>query len=71
MVRAFQERGHILRADGNAQGALAAFGRATEENPSLHVSWRGQAEILLAAGRIQEAERIKPHIQRLVNMPKP
>ena len=69
--RAFQERGHILRAAGNAQGALAAFGRATEENPSLHVSWRGQAEILLAAGRIQEAERIKPHIQRLVNMPKP
>lgn len=69
--RAFQERGHILRADGNAQGALAAFGRATEENPSLHVSWRGQAEILLATGRIQEAERIKPHIQRLVNMPKP
>ncbi|MDC3124105.1 sulfotransferase [Gammaproteobacteria bacterium] len=69
--RAFQERGHILRAEGNAQGALAAFGRATEENPSLHVSWRGQAEILLAAGRIQEAERIKPHIQRLVNMPKP
>jgi predicted Zn-dependent protease len=54
--RAFQERGHILRAAGNAQGALAAFGRATEENPSLHVSWRGQAEILLAAGRIQEAE---------------
>ena len=35
------------------------------------VSWRGQAEILLATGRIQEAERIKPHIQRLVNMPKP
>jgi tetratricopeptide (TPR) repeat protein len=69
--RAFQERGHLLRADGNAQGALAAFGRATEENPSLHVSWRGQAEILLAAGRVQEAERIKPHIQRLVNMPKP
>ena len=69
--RAFQERGHILRAEGNAQGALAAFGRATEENPSLHVSWRGQAEILLAAGRIKEAERIKPHIQRLVNMPKP
>ena len=69
--RAFQERGQILRADGNAQGALAAFGRATEENPSLHVSWRGQAEILLATGRIQEAERIKPHIQRLVNMPKP
>ena len=68
--RAFQERGRILRANGNAQGALAAFGRATEENPSLHESWRGQAEILLAAGRIQEAERIKPHIQRLVNMPK-
>ena len=69
--RAFQERGHLLRANGNAQGALAAYGRATEENPSLHVSWRAQAEILLATGRIQEAERIKPHIQRLVSMPKP
>ena len=69
--RAFQERGHLLRADGNLQGALVAFGRATEENPALHVSWRAQAEILLSTGRIQEAERIKPHIQRLVNMPKP
>lgn len=69
--RAFQERGHILRAGGNLRGALASFGRATEENPSLHVSWRAQAEILLAAGRTEEAERIKPHIQRLVKMPKP
>lgn len=69
--RAFQERGHLLKADGNLQGALVAFGRATAENPALHVSWRAQAEILLSTGRIQEAERIKPHIQRLVNMPKP
>lgn len=69
--RAFQERGHVLRDSGNVNAALAAYGRATEENPALHVSWRAQAEILLAAGRVQEAERLKPHIQRLLNMPKP
>ena len=70
-ARGFQERGHILRASGQEDAALAAYGRATQENPSLHASWRGQAEILLSQGRHLEAERLKPHIERLINLPQP
>ena len=70
-ARGFQERGHILRASGQEDAALAAYGRATQENPSLHASWRAQAEILLHQGRHLEAERLKPHIERLINLPPP
>ena len=69
--RAFQERGHILRELGHTDAALAAYGRATQENPSLHAAWRAQAELLLNAGRMKEASRVKPHIERLLRMPKP
>jgi predicted Zn-dependent protease len=68
-ARAFQERGHILRSAGQDNAALAAYGRATQENPSLGASWRAQAEILLAQGRISEANRLKPYMQRLAKMP--
>ncbi|MGA1580761.1 MAG: sulfotransferase [Luminiphilus sp.] len=70
-ARGFQERGHILRATGQENAALAAYGRATQENPALHASWRAQAEILLSQGRNLEAERLKPHIQRLIDLPQP
>lgn len=69
--RAFQERGRILLALGRTQDALTALGRATQENPSLHYSWAKQAEILLSQRRFAEAERIKPHIERLAALPKP
>ena len=68
-ARAFQERGHILKALGHFDLALSAYGRATQENPALHASWRGQAEILLSQGRQKEAERLKPHMQRLADLP--
>ena len=68
--RGFQERGHLFRQLGQTNAALSAYGRATQENPALHVAWRAQAEILLAAGRMEEANRIKPQLERLVNMPK-
>ena len=70
-ARGFQERVHILRATGQENAALAAYGRATQENPALHASWRAQAEILLSQGRNLEAERLKPHIQRLIDLPQP
>jgi len=68
--RAFQERGHILRELGQTDAALAAYGRACQENPSLHASWRAQAEILLTSNRLAEANRLKPHIERLAKMPR-
>jgi len=69
--RCHQERGHILREQGQPRAALSAYGRATQENPSLGASWRGQAEILLQQGRIDEANRLKPHMERLANMSRP
>ncbi len=69
--RAFQERGHILRELGKTRAALGSFSRATQENPALHAAWRAQAEILLASGRIDEANRLKPQIERIITMPKP
>ena len=69
--RAFQERGHVLHDLGQTNAALASFSRATQANPSLHVAWRAQAEILLRAGRIEEANRLKPQLERLLKMPKP
>jgi tetratricopeptide (TPR) repeat protein len=68
-ARGFQERGHLLRALGEDNAALSAYGRATQENPALHASWRAQAEILLTQGRTLEAERLKPYIQRLIDLP--
>lgn len=69
--RAFQERGRILLILGQTQAALSAFGRATQENPSLHFSWAKQAEILLSQNRLAEAQRIKPQLERLAALPKP
>ena len=69
--RGFQERGHVLRSLGQTNAALASFSRATQANPSLHIAWRAQAEILLMSGRVAEANRIKPQLERLLNMPKP
>ena len=66
--RAHQEKGHIFRDKGDFLHALSAYGRATQENPSLGASWRAQAEILIQLGRMEEANRLKPHIRRLANM---
>ena len=43
--RAWQEEGHLLRAQGNAGQALQAYARACQYNPALTASWSAQAEI--------------------------
>jgi len=69
--RGLQEEGHIYRAMGNLKQALHLYTRATHANPSLQGSWRGQIEILLKQNREAEALRIKPHLERVLKMPKP
>ncbi len=69
--RGLQEEGHIYRAKGNLKQALHLYTRATHANPSLQGSWRGQIEILLKQGREPEAKRLKPHLQRVLQMPQP
>ena len=43
--RAHQERGHVLRQQGERSAALEAYGRAVEANPVLSAAWK-----MLAAG---------------------
>ena len=69
--RGLQEEGHIYRAKGNLKQALHLYTRATHANPSLQGSWRRQIEILLKQGREAEAIRLKPHLQRVLQMPQP
>lgn len=68
--RAWQEAGHLERARGNADKALAAFAHATRFNPALEASWRVQAELLSASGRGQEAANATAQADRLKAMPR-
>ena len=59
--RAWQEAGHLARAQGHQAQAIAAYLRATRFNPALDASWRALAELqdgAAARGAQSQAERI-------------
>ncbi len=59
--RAWQEAGHLARAQGQRAQAIAAYQRATRFNPALDASWRALAELqegAAARGALAQAERI-------------
>jgi len=68
--RAWQEAGHLERAQGSTAKALAAFQRATQFNPALEASWRAQADILSASGRATDAANATAQADRLKTMPR-
>ena len=66
--RAFQERGHCLRAVGQQAGAIASYEEAVRLNPVLHASWKALAELQLAAGHAERAAQAatqSAHLARL------
>ena len=68
--RAWQEAGHLARATGDTEQAIEAYGRAVRFNPALAASWRAQAELLEAAGRMGEATTARNQERRLLALPK-
>jgi tetratricopeptide (TPR) repeat protein len=54
--RIYQEEGHLY-ATTDPERALRAYQFACRQNPSLLASWRGQAHLLQAQGKIAAAER--------------
>lgn len=68
--RVYQEQGHLNLARNRPQPALAAFANACQLNPALLASWRGQARILEAMNRPQEARLAEAQVQRLQSLPK-
>lgn len=69
--RAYQEEGHIFRAMGDDESAIAAYRRACQCNPVLQASWKAQAEILESWGQHDAAAEMRGQEQRIAAMPKP
>ena len=68
--RAWQEEGHLARARGRTEQALAAYDRATRYNPALNACWRAQAELYASIGRPQQAAAAQAQVERLAKLPR-
>ncbi|MEM6626386.1 MAG: sulfotransferase [Pseudomonadota bacterium] len=68
--RAFQEEGHLRKAMGSLDSALAAYQSATRCNPALTASWRAQADLLRAANRAEEAAQAEAQLARIEQLPR-
>ncbi|MEM8921502.1 MAG: tetratricopeptide repeat protein, partial [Pseudomonadota bacterium] len=68
--RAFQEEGHLRKAMGSPDSALAAYQAATRCNPALTASWRAQADLFRAANRAGEAAQAETQLARIEQLPR-
>lgn len=68
--RFFQEQGHLYRAQGLGQPALAAYQTACQLNPALLASWKAQAELLTVKGDAAAAQQAQLQVVRLQKLPK-
>lgn len=68
--RAYQEEGHLLKAQGALPQAIAAFETATRCNPALTASWQAQVELLSAAEKSLEAAQAKAQLDRVRSLPR-
>ncbi len=64
--RAWQESGHLARAEGRNADAVAAYQRATRFNPALDASWRALAELQSGA----EARAAQAQAERIASLPR-
>ncbi|HKI75466.1 MAG TPA: sulfotransferase [Pseudomonadales bacterium] len=69
--RARQEEGHLFKATGDDDRALAAYSRACQLNPALEAAWRGQLEVLVKKGLREQALAVKAQLDRIKAMPRP
>ena len=67
--RAYQERGHCLRDEGNSSAALPAYERAVSYNGALAASWKMLAELYAAEGEDAAAAQATTQFQRLSALP--
>lgn len=68
--RAYQEEGHLLKAQGQVGQAITAFQAATRCNPALASSWQAQIELLNAASRPAEAAQAQAQLDRVRSLPR-
>ena len=68
--RAWQEAGHLARAEGKPAEALSAFERATRYNPALTASWRAQKALQRERGAPNEAAAARAQADRIEALPR-
>ena len=68
--RAWQEEGHLARAQGQVEQALAAYDRACRYNPVLEASWRAQMELFASTDRPDEAAAARAQAERVRQLPR-
>lgn len=68
--RAYQEEGHLLKAQGALPQAIAAFETATRCNPALSASWQAQVDLLNATGKSLEAAQAQAQLDRVRSLPR-
>ena len=67
--RAYQEAGHLARAQGDDAAALTAFEAACRYNSALEASWRILVELHAAGGRHGQARAAQAQLDRLQALP--
>ncbi len=67
--RAYQERGHNLRDQGDTAGALTAYLRAVAHNSALLASWRMIAALQQKTGRAEEAQFAQAQVIYFESLP--
>lgn len=70
-ARAWQERGHLYRAEGDWAAAAAAYARAVRHNPALIVSWKALLEAAEAQGNHDLAAQARESLDDLAARPEP
>jgi len=67
--RAYQEEGHLWRAQERLEDALLAYRRACQYNGALMASWTAQADILRRLGQTEGADAAAAQAARLKELP--
>ena len=70
-ARAWQERGHLYRASGDAAAAAAAYARAVRHNPALIASWKALIDVAEAQGNRDLAMQARETHEDLAERPEP
>ena len=68
-ARGWQERGHLLRAMGQAAPALAAYRRAVTHNDALPACWQALADLAQEAGDADLRRRALARVEYLRGLP--
>ena len=69
MGRVHQELGHLKRATGDVETAIAQYRHACERNPGLLASWQMLFEFYKHQKNTNAANHVKEKIDRLISLP--